>query len=82
MSAFKRASVAGGQLRQDILAPLKEAQILSSKPLLPAGNSPSNRRIPSYLTGARDLVENPRFSACPRTAAFRSSFQTYERNGI
>lgn len=37
MSAFKRAPASGGQLRQDILAPLKAAQIVTSKPLLTAG---------------------------------------------
>lgn len=37
MSAFKRAPVSGGPPRQNILAPLRMAQIVSSKPLLPAG---------------------------------------------
>ncbi|KAA6411949.1 MAG: secretion pathway Sls2 Rcy1 [Lasallia pustulata] len=36
MSAFKRAPVTGGPPRQDILAPLRAAQIVSSKPVLPA----------------------------------------------
>lgn len=36
MSAFKRANVKGGISRQSILAPLREAQIVSSKPVFPA----------------------------------------------
>lgn len=36
MSAFKRANVTGGISRQSILAPLRDTQIVSSKPALPA----------------------------------------------
>ncbi|KAI9870487.1 MAG: F-box protein: endocytic membrane traffic, recycling ReCYcling 1 [Pleopsidium flavum] len=36
MSAFKRAPVSAGPRRQDILAPLRVAKIVSSKPVLPA----------------------------------------------
>lgn len=49
MSSFKRAPAPGGQLRQDILAPLKAAQIVSSKPLLPAGKlHPKKKFSPDY----------------------------------
>lgn len=37
MSAFKRANLTGGTSRQSILAPLRETQIVGSKPVLPAG---------------------------------------------
>lgn len=46
MPAFKRAPALGGQLRQDILGPLKVAQIVSSKPLLPAGKLPPKKKFP------------------------------------
>ncbi|KAI9870489.1 MAG: F-box protein: endocytic membrane traffic, recycling ReCYcling 1, partial [Pleopsidium flavum] len=36
MSAFKRAPVSAGPRRQDVLAPLRVAEIVSSKPVLPA----------------------------------------------
>lgn len=36
MSAFRKANVTGGISRQSILAPLRETQIVSSKPVLPA----------------------------------------------
>ncbi|KAI4122523.1 MAG: hypothetical protein LQ338_005769, partial [Usnochroma carphineum] len=36
MSTFKRATVTGGPSRQDVLAPLRQTQIVGSKPLLPA----------------------------------------------
>ncbi len=37
MSGFKSAPVSGGPPRQNVLAPLRAAQIVSSTPLLPAG---------------------------------------------
>lgn len=37
MSGFKSAPVSGGPPRHNVLAPLRVAQIVSSKPLLPAG---------------------------------------------
>lgn len=40
MSDFKRAPVTGGTPRSDVLAPLRMAEIVSSKPVLPAGKSP------------------------------------------
>ena len=40
MSNFKRAPVMGGTPRSDILAPIRMAEIVSSKPVLPAGRSP------------------------------------------
>ncbi|KAL9603339.1 MAG: hypothetical protein Q9219_001201 [cf. Caloplaca sp. 3 TL-2023] len=36
MSNFKRATVTGGSSKQNVLAPLRMAQIVGSKPLLPA----------------------------------------------
>ncbi|KAI4180873.1 MAG: hypothetical protein LQ346_006895 [Caloplaca aetnensis] len=36
MSNFKRATVSGASSRQNVLAPLRETQIIGSKPLLPA----------------------------------------------
>ena len=39
MASFKKAPVAGGQPRIDVIAPLKVTQILASKPVLPAGTS-------------------------------------------
>lgn len=66
MSAFKRAPVPGGQLRLDILAPLKAAQIVSSKPLLPAGKlhpkkrfSPDSRLLLEILSKILDFLPVP-----------------------
>lgn len=66
MSSFKRAPASGGQLRQDILAPLKAAQIVSSKPLLPAGKlhpkkqfSPDYRLLLEILSKILDFLPVP-----------------------
>ncbi|KAL9609125.1 MAG: hypothetical protein Q9167_006086 [Letrouitia subvulpina] len=58
MSSFKRATVLGGRSQQDILAPLRNAQILSSKPVLPAEVISS---ILDYLS-AGDLIRFARVS--------------------
>ena len=57
MSAFKRATVIGGAPRQSVLAPLRAAQILAAKPVLPAGKPQRHEIEGGRLTIARDPLD-------------------------
>lgn len=82
MSAFKRAPVTGGPPRQDVLAPLRAAQIVSSKPVLPAGTVRRTMSHNPVLTIARDPLDNPRLPSRARSTPLLPNFQAHARNGL
>lgn len=74
MSTFKRASIIGGQPKQNVLAPLRAAQIVNSKPILPAGEhaSPSLFQILltllEILSTVLDYLPVPDLMRCARAS--------------
>ena len=82
MAAFKKANVMGGTSRQSILAPLRVTQIVSSKPVLPAGTITPCRALDCSLTVARDSVNHSRLPTSLRPTAICSSVKTDARDGL
>lgn len=81
MSTFKRASVIGGQPRQNVLAPLREAQIVNSRPILPAGEYTfcSFLRSPDLV---RDHVDDAGLSPCARSGSLRTGIKAVQGDGL
>ena len=82
MSAFKKVNVTGGTSRQSILAPLRETQILSSKPVLPAGTVADCPTLDRFLTGVRDSLHHSRLPTSPRSIAVCSRVETNAGDGL
>ena len=82
MAAFKKANVMGGMSRQSILAPLRVTQIVSSKPVLPAGTVTPCQVLDYSLTIARDSVHHSRLSTSLRPTAICPSVKTDAGDGL
>ena len=85
MSNFKRAQVTGGPARRDVFGALREAQIVTSKPFLPAGlwlDDLSRWSRVSRLIHARDPLHDLGAPSAPRPHPICASLKADARNGI
>lgn len=81
MSAFRRTTVPGGLPRQSVLAPLRETQIISSKPVLPAGKLGFPIRLSSLII-RRDPLHHPYPPSRPGAPAIRPCLQADAGDGL
>ena len=81
MSTFKRASVIGGQPRQNVLAPLRVAQIVNSRPTLPAGEYAF---LPSWNIANlfRDYVDGAGLSAGARPGSMCAGIEAVQGDDL
>lgn len=81
MSTFKRASTIGGQPKQNVLAPLRAAQIVNSRTILPAGEHafPPSSDPPNLV---RDYVHGAGLPPCARPGTLCAGIEAVQGDGL